>query len=370
MSKLLTRRAREYYEVFDELYEDGYVPHEIWQTLSKEKQESQAKMTIRIVEDSLVEHGYSKGCSNEQKKYRTCWLQDRGLTDLENLNVDSAKSDPIVGAVEAFKKRIEKEAHEKADQSIQSMQTQLNKIKEEYSNLKQEHQVVLNERNLAIDDAKKLNYANKSLENDVVKFKKDCSNLESNLNKEKADHAESIKKEQEHRERLIKSKNDALDRLTESNNKHRDDYKQSVSELKEQSEQQRHAFIARIDALNTENQKLSKSLHKAEMSEQKANDQCQVLQKQLNQLKNTYNDLNKDFKQKTDLLLKSEKQAAKLESKAIELESIVADEKAEKQKIQEKLLEAQKELGKLTTENKHLNQQINKLESALKKSKK
>jgi hypothetical protein len=67
MANLLTRRAREYYEVFDELYEDGYIPHEIWQTLSKEKQESQAKMTVRIVEDALTEHGYSKGCSNEQK---------------------------------------------------------------------------------------------------------------------------------------------------------------------------------------------------------------------------------------------------------------------------------------------------------------
>jgi hypothetical protein len=91
------------------------------------------------------------------------------LADIENLSVESAKSDPIVGAVEAFKKRIEKEANEKADQSIQSMQMQLNKIKEEYSDLKQEHQTVLNERNLAIDDAKKLKYTNKSLESDVIK---------------------------------------------------------------------------------------------------------------------------------------------------------------------------------------------------------
>ena len=111
MDKPLTRRAREYYEVFDELYEDRYVPHEIWQTLNKDQQESQAKMTVRLVEDVLVEHGYSKGCSNEQKKYRTRWLQDRGLTDIGNLGVESAKSDPIVGAVEAFKKRIEKEAN-------------------------------------------------------------------------------------------------------------------------------------------------------------------------------------------------------------------------------------------------------------------
>ena len=110
------------------------------------------------------------------------------------------------------------------------------------------------------------------------------------------------------------------------------------------------------------------------MNEQKANDQCQVLHKQLNQLKTTHNNLNKDFKQKMDLLLKSEKQIAKLESKANELASIIADEKAEKQDVQKKLLEAQKELGKLATENKHLNkhlnQQMDNLKNSLMKSKK
>jgi len=217
-----------------------------------------------------------------------------------------------------------------------------------------------------LNELNKLKHTNESLESGIIKFKQDYSMLESKFNTAKKQYDESIKNEKMHHEKMMQTKDNSIKHLTEETKHFRSDYKQSFSELKEQAEKQRHDFIAKIDALTTDNQKLSKALHKAEMTAQKTSDQCQMLQKQLNQLKDTYDDLNKEFKQKTDLLLKSEKQISALDSKINELKSIITDEKSQKQILQEKLLDSQKNIGKLTTDNNYLKQQINNL----KKSKK
>jgi len=364
-----TRRAKEYFEVFDELRDEGYIAHEEWVTTPVEKRELVSKMTNQIIADALFEKGYSRGSPNELLKYRRRWLNNRGFLEEQGIQQEiSRDNDPIVGAVEAFKKRIEKEAHEKAEQAIQSMQLQLNNIKEEYANLKQEHQTVLNERNLATSDLKELKNINKSLENEGIKLKKDFSSLESSFNTAEKKHAEYKEEKEQHHVRMMQAKDDSINHLTKDIDQFRSDYKQNLSDSKEQSEKQRHDFIAKIDGLTVENQKLSKTLHKSEMVEQKANDQHQILQKQLNQFKTTYNDLNKDFKHKADLLLKSEKQISALDSKVNELKSIIVDEKAQKQVFHEKLLNTQKDIGRLTTENNELKRQIERVKTSASKN--
>lgn len=79
MKELQTRRAKEYFEVFDELHEDGYVTHEEWMARSPDERETIAKMINQIIADALVEKGYSRGSPNELLKYRKKWLQKRGL---------------------------------------------------------------------------------------------------------------------------------------------------------------------------------------------------------------------------------------------------------------------------------------------------
>lgn len=81
MSELRTRRANEYFEVFDELHDDGYVTHEEWLSLPVEKRELVVKMTNQIIADALVEKGHSRGSPNELLKYRKRWLTARGVLE-------------------------------------------------------------------------------------------------------------------------------------------------------------------------------------------------------------------------------------------------------------------------------------------------
>ncbi len=65
MQKPLTRRAREYFEVFDALRAEGYLSYEEWQYIEPNDQKNHLRMTNVIIEDALLERCYSKGSASE-----------------------------------------------------------------------------------------------------------------------------------------------------------------------------------------------------------------------------------------------------------------------------------------------------------------
>jgi len=134
MQKNPTRRAKEYFEILDELRQEGFLTHEEWRLLPPNEQLSRSKMTNRIIEDALIDHGYSKGSPNELKKYRELWILERDIV----LSVDHADikfditSDPILSAVDHFRKKIVSEAEEKTHQEILKLKNELEIVKSQY----------------------------------------------------------------------------------------------------------------------------------------------------------------------------------------------------------------------------------------------
>ena len=119
MNESLTRRAQEYFEVFDELHAEGYVSHEEWMATPLKERESIAKMTNHMIQDLLVEKGYSRGSPNELLKYRKRWLQKRGILESQGMQQpQSASDDPIYQVFETVRQKFEKEAEDKIDEHL------------------------------------------------------------------------------------------------------------------------------------------------------------------------------------------------------------------------------------------------------------
>lgn len=139
MNKTLTRRAKEYFEVLDELRSKGYITNEEWQLLSVQEQESSLRMTNRIIEDSLLEHGYSKGLPTEQKKYRHLWMQERGVDPKATKETKSKilESDPILSAVTALKKQLNDEARVRVEEANQKADKRAGRLEEQLRQAKQ-----------------------------------------------------------------------------------------------------------------------------------------------------------------------------------------------------------------------------------------
>ena len=166
MQKILTRRAKEYFEVLDELRQEGFITHEEWQVLPTNDQLTKSKMTNRIIEDALIDHNYSKGSPNELKKYRQLWMQERDISpEINELNQNiDIQSDPILSAVDHFRKKIYSEAEQKTQNELNKLQDELDLVKKHYFEKSKEYQEVT-------DDCERLAKINDDL-------KSQCQNID------------------------------------------------------------------------------------------------------------------------------------------------------------------------------------------------
>lgn len=130
MSNVLTRRAKEYFEVLDSLQAKGYVTSEQWQMLETHKQITAARMTNRVIEDTLLAYGYSKGSPPEQKKYRLRWMMARGLAT-EIVPDNNLKSDRILDAVQVLMQQLNDETIAKLNARVKILDIRLAQISKE-----------------------------------------------------------------------------------------------------------------------------------------------------------------------------------------------------------------------------------------------
>ena len=348
MNESLTRRAQEYFEVFDELHAEGYVSHEEWMATPLKERESIAKMTNHMIQDLLVEKGYSRGSPNELLKYRKRWLQKRGILESQIGQKDKpASDDPIYQMVESVRLKLEKEAEDKVDEAKQTADQKVNEANERYEDIKKELLLTRKTLDALQADHRSMKEENRAFTSTLKESEKKNTAFETQLTGLEKSSAELLKKEKTHHEEMMQNKDNTIKRLEDDLHKSREDYKSQLSDLKQQSEDQRHQLIVEVRSYKDKSQKLEKECHQLQLAEQRLKSQYQSLEKQSKQLKATYDMLNQDYKKKATEFLESEKERTALKTKLAALENKLLDEKHEREIAHNKLLSAQAHFGKL-----------------------
>jgi chromosome segregation ATPase len=349
MKEMPTRREKEYFEVFDELHNNNYVTHEEWQTISLEKRETVAKMTNQIIRDALLEKKYSGGSPNECIKYRQRWLNKRGvLAGNHLLAEDTKKNDVLYGAVESIRNKLEKQAQDKVDLAIQAAQEKITVANNQYEEIKRELFTTKKTLDAVLVENRVFRDENKGMIVDLRNLEKKNASLETQLKNLESSKTELLRKEEIHYKEMLVAKKKTIDLLEEQTKKQQEDYKNDISDIKEKAEDQRHKLIVEVQAKKDVNQKLTVSLHKLEISEQKYKHQEETLQKRLTQLKKVYDELNREYKQQVKQAFVTEKENVAIKSTNAALQQKVVDLQDDKKQLNKELLQSKKDIGFLT----------------------
>ncbi len=352
MNKILTRRGQEYFEVLDSLHSKGYVTSERWHLLSVKEQENTPRMTSRVIEDTLLEHGYSKGSPTEQKRYRLLWMKERGITDGsigddKEDQIKNLEADPIFSAVTALRKHLHDEANlmieeavKKAEKKVTEVNTKNSELETKLSNLQDKYNEFAIVHNELKSKAEKL-------ESDLLNAVREKTHFEATLKAEQ----ESFLKDKCQFETDLKNLHDKLNNLSKEKTKEIENlhvkYKEEISLIKEYSERQRHDHITEIENLKVAKNRLEKELDKVKDSEQRVrrfNDELGQ------QLKKTEED-NKNFQKESSLasinLRNTEGSLLEAKGELKQLRILLADQKMEYQNANKQLLDYKEKVGRL-----------------------
>lgn len=351
MNKVLTRRAREYFEVLDSLREEGYATYEEWQLLDPKKQAETPRMTVRTIEDALLEYGYSKGSSNEQKKYRILWMNERGiLPEAENSQARLIQDDPIVGAATAIRKQLQDEAAKeiaeekrKADEIVKevnakysNLQTQLTNLNDKYSESLRENEALKNKL--------------EKLEANLLSAIKDKIHLESDLEaksrenlKDKVDHAKFIADEAIKSQELKKDNQDKIDSLTK---RYQEDMS-ALKEINERHEKQRHDYIVEIDNYKVQKINLEKEIGKFRELEQKLTRANIELTQHLRRLEDETDSLKKENKELGNKFHSIMEVSAGTKGELKQLQTLFSHQKEDYQNANKVISEQKERIGRL-----------------------
>lgn len=349
MNKILTRRAKEYFEVLDGLRLEGYVTNEQWQSLSIQEQTNAPRMTSRTIEDALLEHSYSKGSPSEQKKYRLLWMKERGIaSELSgNTQARDLESDPIFGAVSAIRKQLNDEANllieeaaKKADEKVAEINTKYSNLQTQLANLQGKY----NELAVLHDELK--NKA-KSVESDLLQIIKDKARAEATLKSEQ----EGFLKDRGQFESDIAELKDKHNSLVKSHEKYIESlhaqYKGEISLIKEYSERQRHSHIAEIDNLKVAKSKLEKELDKTKDTEQKLTHTNIDLARQLKRQEEETKHFQKENVTLVTDLRNNDKVFAETKGELKQLQISLSNQKEDYQNANKQLLDYKERVGRL-----------------------
>jgi len=361
MNKPLTRRAREYFEVLDSLREEGYVTHEELQLLDAKKQAETSRMTARLIEDTLLERGFSKGSPNEQKRYRLLWMQERGIVaELENPQMRLIEDDPIVGAAIAVRRQLQNDAdkliadiQKKAKEKITEISTKYSDLQKQFTALQEKYSDLIQE-----NEERKGKLA--KTEADLSKTIKDKAEVETTLRDKERDFAQK-KTDFENGIATQKSKNEELVVANEKyievlKTKHKDE----ISTIKEYAEKRRHDHIIEIDNLKTDKKKLENELEKIKHTI------IQITQNnaELTQLSKRLEEEVKHLRAENNTISNErrsiENSLAGTKGEFKQLQSLFNDQKADYLVIQEQLLGYKEKVGRLEEQ---LQQTKNELDS-------
>jgi len=359
--KPLTRRAREYFEVLDSLREEGYVTHEELQLLDAKKQAETPRMTARLIEDALLEKGFSKGSPNEQKKYRLLWMQERGIVaELENPQMRLIEDDPIVGAAIAVRRQLQNDAdkliadvQKKAEEKITEISTKYSDLQKQFTTLQEKHSDLIKE-----NEERKGKLA--KIEAELSQTIKDKAYAEATLRDKERDFVQK-KTDLENGIATQKSKNEELVIANEKyievlKTKHKDE----ISTIKEYAEKQRHDHIIEIDNLKIDKKKLENEFEKAKHSI------TQITHNniELNQLSKRLEEEVKHLRAENNTLSSErrsvENSLAGAKGEVKQLQSLFNDQKTDYSAIQEQLLNYKEKVGRLEEQ---LQQTKNELDS-------
>lgn len=352
MNKILTRRGQEYFEVLDSLHSKGYVTSERWHSLSVKEQENTLRMTSRVIEDTLLEHGYSKGSPTEQKRYRLLWMKERGMTDgtIGNNKEDQIKNleaDPIFSAVTALRKQLQDEANlvieettKKAEQRVTEINTKNSELENKLVNLQDKY----NEFTIVHNEIK--NKADK-LESELLDAIRAKTHFETAL---KAEQAGFLKDKSQFEIDLenLRDKHNNLDKekTKEFENLHVK-YKEEISLIKEYSERQRHDHIAEIENLKVAKNRLEKELDKFKDSEQKVKRSNDELRQQLKRLDGDNKHLHKENSLSSISLRNTEGLLLEAKGELKQLHIMLTDQKMDYQNTSRQLLDYKERVGRL-----------------------
>jgi chromosome segregation ATPase len=365
--KPLTRRAREYCEVLDKLRDEGYLTYEEWEAVSPKIQEEKTRLTSRQLEDEMMAAGYSKGSPQEQKKYRQLWLKERGILEGNELQMGHVTSDPILSAVETFKKRLEKDANERAENAIQAAQIKVKKADEKHKILEEEYYGLNQERDSLQNELSKLKRTQAYLEKTHGTLEKNYESLEKQLKEDNKNYKEHKEKEQKHHKEMMDEKDKTINQLRVDLQKTKQEAKQDISDIKESAEKQRHQFIVDIQVLRDENNKLQKQTHKLELNLQKMTTQAQIKEQQRKQLQQSYETLSKEYKVKSKESLEKDKKLSALQVANRMLEETKTQYKNDLEKAQKNHADAKEKIGYLLNDLEDKKRQLYNIEQQLKK---
>jgi len=352
MNRILTRRAQEYFEILDSLRSKGYMTNEQWRLLSVKEQEKTPRMTSRVIEDALLENGYSKGSPTEQKKYRFLWMRERGIDsgldkESKDNQIRNLESDPIFSAVNALRKQLSdqagvviEEAAKRAEEKVAEVSAKNSELETKLSNLQDK----CNEFAIAHNELK--NKANK-LETALLDAIKEKTHFEATL---KAEQTNFLKDKKQFEDKLG-NLNNKYDTLCSTKAKEIEDlhlkYKEEISLIKEYSERQRHDHIAEIENLKVVKSKLEKELDKAKDSEQRVNRMNTELSQRFKRLEEE----NKKLQKENSILVVNSRNTEGLLSEARgelkQLHILLADQKDEYQNINKQLFDYKERIGRL-----------------------
>lgn len=352
MNKILTRRGQEYFEVLDSLYSKGYVTNERWHLLNIKEQENTPRMTSRVIEDALLEHGYSKGSPTEQKRYRLLWMKERGMAsgligENKEDQIKNLESDPVFSAVTALRKQLRDEANlvieeatKKAEQKVTEINTKNSELETKLYNLQDKY----NEFTVIHNELK--NKANK-LGNDLLEAIKEKTHFETTLKAEQA----NFLKDKSQFETDLKDLRNKYDNLYKDKTKEIEDlhtkYKEEVSLIKEYSERQRHDHIAEIENLKVANNKLDKQVEKITLLEQKANNTNTELKQRIKTLEGELDFSSKIHSDLTRKFHASETALAETKGELKQLQISLNEYKNNFQENQKQLLDYKEKVGRL-----------------------
>lgn len=352
MNKALTRRAKEYFEVLDELHSKGYVGNEQWQFLSAQEQENTLRMTNRVIEDNLLKNDYSKGSPNEQKKYRILWMKERGI-DYESVKNRNLESDPIFSAVSALRKQLNDEAKLRIEEATKRSDEKIVEADDKSLNL-QAKLVDMHEKcNELAATHNEVKKKVRTLETDLLQAVKEKVAAEA----ESRYKEEAFLKSQNQFEDDIASLKDKYDDLVESSEKYSESlhskYKGEISIIREYCEKQRHDHMLEIENSKVARNKLEKELDKVKDSEKKCIRINIEVTQQLKRSEKEVKHLQKENSILIANLRSSESALAENKGEFKQLKILLNNQKEDSKSINKQLLDYKESVGRLEEQLQH-----------------
>lgn len=346
MNKPLPRRAKEYFEVLDSLRAQGFVTHEEWLNLIPKEQASIPKMTARVIEDALIEHNYSKGCSNEQKKYRTLWLEERGIGS-DSKEIVARTSDPILGAVEVFRTQLRKEEKKRADREIEKAVSKAQQAIESYNRVIIELKDKMTQFDSLQQAHLKLNHDHQKLSDERQHVKQLLANTEIKLEANEKNFRDKAKKQKEHHEEIMELNKQTIKHLRADLVSLNEKQVTEIKAIKQSSEDLRHRLVVEIEGLKEANKKSDRENHRLVGANQQCQETIKDLRNQAKTLQSEKTRLQNELKTANTNLHEAVKRHVALSTKLREMEEKCSTQRKDFDKVQNALLMEKEKSGNL-----------------------